>query len=232
MANKEDIIDDDELDSEDLEDEEELDEEEDDKSSSKGKKGKKSKKPMNPKELKPAQQNTVSDNFTKAIKNYLDGFAATDEHFAKCYSNPNKSIVECCAYIVGQVQKMGVRGLADDEVFQMARHYYLEEIDPKDLQVQYQPNRVVTNEHVELSEEEKAQVQAQAKEQVLKEYKEKCIKEEQARIKAEEERTKKEEEKARKRAEAAAKKKEEQEAKKKAEEDDPNKFSGGLFDFL
>ncbi len=214
MASNEEIIEDEELETEDLDGEEELDNGED-KKSSKGKKGKK------PKEVKPVEQKTVSDNFTNVIKQYLDGFAASDEHFAKCYSNPKKSIVECCAYIVGQVQKMGVRGLADDEVFQMARHYYLEEIDPKDLQVTYQANRVVTNAHVELTEEEKAQ----AKEQALKEYKENCIKAEEARIQ-------KEEEKARKKAEAAAKKKEEQEAKRKAEEADPNYFSGGLFDFM
>lgn len=215
MANKEELIEDEELDSEDkILDEEESDEE-DEKASSKGKKDKK------PKEVKPVQQKVVSDNFTEAIKSYLDSFAAKDEHFAKCYTNPKKSIVECCAYIVGQVQKMGARGLADDEVYQMARHYYLEEIDPKELQVAYQPNRVVTNTHIELSEEEKAAAKAQA----LQEYKDKCIKDE-------EERVKKEEEKARKKAENAAKKKEEQEAKRKAEEDDPNYFKGGLFDFM
>ena len=215
MASKEEIIEDEELDVEDeILDEEESDEE-DEKSSSKGKKTNKSK------EVKPVKQKVVSDNFTNAIKTYLDDFATKDEHFAKCYNNPKKSIVECCAYIVGQSKIKGVRGFDDEEVYQMARHYYLEDIDPKDLQLVYQPNRVVTNTHIELSEEEKAQ----AKEQALKEYKEKCIKEE-------EERVKKEEEKARKKAENAAKKKEEQEAKRKAEEADPNYFKGGLFDFM
>ena len=217
MENKEELIEDEELDSEDeILDEEEFEEEDEDKnSSSKDKKAKK------PKEVKPVQQKVVSDNFIEAIKSYLDSFAAKDEHFSNCYSNPKKSIVECCAYIVGQVQKMGARGLADDEVYQMARHYYLEDIDSKELQVIYQPNRVVTNTHIELSEEEKAQ----AKDQALKEYKEKCIKDE-------EERAKKAEEKARKKAEAEAKKKEEQEAKRKAEEADMNYFKGGLFDFM
>ncbi len=213
MAKKEEIIDD-ELETEDIEEEEELEEED--------------KKEKKPKEVKPVQQKVVSDSFTTAIQNYLDGFAAKDEHFAKCYSNPKKSIVECCAYIVGQVQKMGMRGLADDEVYQMARHYYLEEIDPKELQIAYEPNRVISNHHVDLSEEEKAQ----AKEQALKEYKEKCLREEETKKRAEEERIQKEEEKARKKAEAAAKKKEEQEAKRKAEEANPNYFSGGLFDFM
>lgn len=215
MENKEDIIEDEELDSEEEILDEEESEEEDEKPSSKDKKEKKSK------EVKPTQQKVVSDNFTKAIQSYLDGFAAKDEHFSNCYKNPKKSIVECCAYIVGQVQKMGVIGLSDDEVYQMARHYYLEDIDPKELQIIYQPNQVVSNTHIELSEEEKAQ----AKERALKEYKDKCIK-------AEEERARKEEEKAQKKAEAAAKKKEEQEAKRKAEEANPNYFQLGLFDFL
>lgn len=215
MEEKEEIIEDEELDSEvEILDEEES-EDEDEKPSSKDKKEKK------PKEVKPAQQKVVSDSFTMAIKSYLDSFALNDEHFSNCYKNPNKSIVECCAYIVGQVQKMGVRGVADDEVYQMARHYYLEDIDPKELQTIYQPNQVVSNAHVELTDEEKAQ----AKEQALREYKNKCIQ-------AEEERAKKEEEKARKKAEAIAKKKEEQEAKRKAEEADPNYFKGGLFDFM
>ena len=99
MENKEDIIEDEELDSEEEILDEEESEEEDEKPSSKDKKEKKSK------EVKPAQQKVVSDNFTKAIQSYLDGFAAKDEHFSNCYKNPKKSIVECCAYIVGQVQK-------------------------------------------------------------------------------------------------------------------------------
>ena len=86
--------------------------------------------------------------------------------------------------------------MSDDEVYQMARHYYLEDIDPKELQIIYQPNQVVSNTHIELSEEEKAQ----AKERALKEYKDKCIK-------AEEERARKEEEKAQKKAEQLPKRK-------------------------
>ena len=150
------------------------------------------------KDIKPIRQKEVSDAFTEAIKKYLDDFSSKDDYFAKCYSNPNKSIVECCAYIVGQAMKLGVKGMADEEVYQLARHYYLEEISPNDLQVKYEPNRVITNTHIELSEKEKAE----AKEQALKEYKEECLQKEKDRIaKAEANRKKKEEEKKKKQLE-------------------------------
>lgn len=139
------------------------------------------------KEKKPVKQKVVSDAFTEAIKKYLDAFATKDEHFNKCYQNPNKNIVECCAYIVGQVMKQGIRGMADEEVYQLARHYYLEEISANDLQIVYEPNRVVTNTHVELSEEEKAK----AKEEAIKKYQEECIKKEKERIAKSEEKKKK-----------------------------------------
>lgn len=135
------------------------------------------------KEIKPAVQNTCSDSFTQAIKEYLDDFASKDTNFNNCYNNPKKSIVECCAYIVGQVRKMNVYGLDNNEVYQLARHYYLEEIDAKDLQVTYQPNRVISNKHIDvvITEEEKAK----AKEEALNEYKRKC----EEKIKKENEKT-------------------------------------------
>lgn len=170
--------------------EEELEEIEDEEETTKGTK--------KVKDTKPVKQKEVSDAFTEAIKKYLDDFASKDEYFSKCYSNPNKSIVECCAYIVGQVMNLGVKGMADEEVYQLARHYYLEEISPNDLQVKYEPNRVITNTHVELSEKEKAE----AKEQALKEYREECLQKEKERIaKAEANRKKKEEEKKKKQLE-------------------------------
>ena len=120
------------------------------------------------KDIKPIRQKEVSDAFTEAIKKYLDDFSSKDDYFAKCYSNPNKSIVECCAYIVGQAMKLGVKGMADEEVYQLTRHYYLEEISPNDLQVKYEPNRVITNTHIELSEKEKAEANRKKKEEEKK----------------------------------------------------------------
>lgn len=68
--------------------------------------------------------------FKEAIKNYLDKFAIEDEPFAVAYKDTNKSIDKCCSYIVNEVSKMEAENhcvaLTDDEVFKMARHYYLD----------------------------------------------------------------------------------------------------------
>ena len=138
-----------------------------------------------------AVQKVVSDSFTQAIEEYLVEFAKSDAHFAKCFANPKKTIVECCAYIVGQVQKMRVYGVSDSEVYQMARHYYLEEIGPEELKVQYQPNLVKVNKdiEVEITEEEKVK----AKEKALKEYQAKVIAEEKKKAEKEKIKTEKKE---------------------------------------
>ena len=94
----------------------------------------------------------VSDAFTQTIKNYLDNFANENPLFAEKYKNEKKSINECCGYICEEVRKMGVKGLTDDEVYYLARHYYEEE-NIKGLE--YKPSHVVVNHQVVLTEEEK-----------------------------------------------------------------------------
>lgn len=109
-----------------------------------------------------------SKAFEGIIKAYLDRYATRDEVFAEKYhNNTNKSIEECCSYIASEVQKMGVNGLDDAEVFGMAVHYYDEE-DIKAEKINYQ---VVCNHPIELTEEEKAQ----AKEDAIKQYQNKVI---------------------------------------------------------
>lgn len=44
-----------------------------------------------------------TDTFKTAIQNYLEYRAATDELFAPLFANPNKSIDECCKYIICKV---------------------------------------------------------------------------------------------------------------------------------
>jgi len=76
---------------------------------------------------------SASTDFEKVIKNYLDEYSLTDDYFKGKYGDESKNIRNCCNYIINEVQKMGVKGLTDDEVYQMARHYYLEDIDSADL---------------------------------------------------------------------------------------------------
>ena len=63
-----------------------------------------------------------TDTFKTAIQNYLEYRAATDELFAPLFANPNKSIDECCKYIICEVHKSGMNGFDDDEIFGMAVH--------------------------------------------------------------------------------------------------------------
>ena len=68
------------------------------------------------------------DSFKEAIKLYLDERAGIDELFAKSYEKPNKSLDECCNYILGEAKKRGnAVAISDKEVFGMAVHYYDEE---------------------------------------------------------------------------------------------------------
>lgn len=48
----------------------------------------------------------MATQFEDTIKNYLDGRAKEDSLFAETYKKENKSIEECCKYIMQQAQKM------------------------------------------------------------------------------------------------------------------------------
>lgn len=101
----------------------------------------------------------VSDRFMESVKAYLDERAANDELFAAAYAKPTKNLTECCNYILGEVEKSGKMGFADDEIFSMAVHYYDEDSikDVKPVQAQ-----VVVNHTVELTDEEKAEARREA----------------------------------------------------------------------
>ncbi|MBR1783999.1 MAG: PcfK-like family protein [Bacteroidales bacterium] len=73
-------------------------------------------------------------DYEDKIKAYLDKRAAEDELFAKSYAKENKSLEECCLYILGEAMKKAVefeRGKAavmdDDAVYGLAVHYYDED---------------------------------------------------------------------------------------------------------
>lgn len=68
-----------------------------------------------------------SNAFKEIIKAYLDKRAADDELFAKVYAKPNKSLDDCCDFIISEVKKSGRQGFADDEIYSLAVHYYNEE---------------------------------------------------------------------------------------------------------
>lgn len=66
-------------------------------------------------------------SFKKVIWAHLEGVAQADPLFAETFKKPAKNIDDCISYILNTVQKSGCTGFADEEVFNMAIHYYDED---------------------------------------------------------------------------------------------------------
>ena len=69
----------------------------------------------------------ASNNAKKAVESHLKEVAAKDSLFAETLKKPNKNIEGCMNYIMSQAKKSGANMMTDDEVFQMAIHYYDED---------------------------------------------------------------------------------------------------------
>ena len=71
----------------------------------------------------------ANSSFENAIKSYLDNRAKTDSLFAETYKKANKTLKECCNYIISQARKIGGSAVAVDDatVFGWAVHYYDED---------------------------------------------------------------------------------------------------------
>ena len=106
----------------------------------------------------------VSDPFRKTVLNELTRRAEIDSLFEKSFQKPNKNIDDCISYILNTVEKSGVRGFTDDEVFSMACHYYDEDdIEPgKPMKC-----KVIVNHTIELTEEEIKAAKKEAHDEVV-----------------------------------------------------------------
>lgn len=116
---------------------------------------------------------TTSKLFQETIKSYLDKRAAEDELFAETYKKENKNLEECCNYVMQCAKEGGANGYTDEEVFGWAVHYY-DEDDIKNIKPI--SATVITNQKVELSEEEKAAAKEKAMELAIEEAKEEAKK--------------------------------------------------------
>lgn len=88
----------------------------------------------------------TTDQFKQAIQGYLEQRAKEDRLFAISYAKPAKNIDGCINYILGEVQKSGCNGFADDEIYSMAVHYY----DEDSIKASKSTNcKVVINHHVD-----------------------------------------------------------------------------------
>lgn len=77
----------------------------------------------------------MSKKAIEVIKIHLDKIAKKDESFNQAYSNKEKSMDKCFAYIVSEARKRGnAVCMTDEEVFGLAVHYYVEG-DIKDVKL-------------------------------------------------------------------------------------------------
>ena len=140
--------------------------------------------------------------FKQAIKMYLDVQSMSDAEFGKKYSNPNKSIDECCLYIQTMVLKKAMEGKdkekvrsacavpTDEEVFSLAVQYYMDE----DLKVdgsEFDNIKVLSMSATTFTDEEKEKM----REEAIKKYQEDVIAEQRKKDAQKKEKAKKSKEK-------------------------------------
>ena len=107
----------------------------------------------------------ATDNFKKLIEQHLKRAAQLNSLFEEKLKNPKKNIDDCVTYILNQVKKSGMNGFEDTEIYGMAMHYYDEEnVKPGDKLTNGQ---VIVNHHMELTDEEVAEIKKQAKDEMI-----------------------------------------------------------------
>ena len=109
-------------------------------------------------------------NFQVVIKSYLEQLAELDAELAVKYFDEGKKIEECCAYIISEMEKMAqnnVVGATDDEVYGLAVRYYLEDVKVVDTKIGNHV-RIVCDQIIELTEEEKEE----ARQKAIRQYQE------------------------------------------------------------
>lgn len=107
-----------------------------------------------------------NQSFKMAIQLYLEKKAKEDSLFAASYEKKNKSIDECCDYIIGEAKKRGgnVVAISDEEVFGMAVHYY----DEDSIKVSKQSNaKVAVSKQTEKKKELASKVEKPKLKQVV-----------------------------------------------------------------
>lgn len=106
-----------------------------------------------------------TEHFKRTIEDKLLEIAERDEQFADSLQKEDKDIDECIDYIISQVKKIGAQGYTDDEIFNLAIHYYdeddLEDFDPVEADV-------VVNHKPELSEEEKQELREEVRNEEMR----------------------------------------------------------------
>ncbi|WP_131535528.1 PcfK-like family protein [Pedobacter nototheniae] len=88
----------------------------------------------------------ATETFQKTISDYLKSRGENDSLFALTLKKPNKNIDDCINYIFETVKTSGCNGFADEEIFNMAVHYY----DEDDIKVKGNVSgKVIVNHTIE-----------------------------------------------------------------------------------
>jgi len=117
--------------------------------------------------------NKTTKNFKKVIQEELERRAEESIQFAASFTKKDKNIDECINYILNTVQKSGVNGFTDDEIFGIAMHYY----DEDDIKSSKAPDcNVIVNHTVTLTEKEIAEAKKKAIDKVIFDQKQRMTK--------------------------------------------------------
>lgn len=108
-----------------------------------------------------------TDAFKEAIIAHLKDTARKDKLFLAALKKPAKNIDNCCTFIFNHVQKTRKIGYTNEEVFQLARHYYDE--DNIEVGKPITSGEVIVNQQVALTEKEIAKAKQEAREKVISE---------------------------------------------------------------
>lgn len=106
----------------------------------------------------------ATDTFKNTIQTYLNQVAEADPLFAETLKKPAKNIDDCITYILNQVKASGVNGFADEEIYQMAVHYYDEDDIKPGSKIKCQ---VIVNHQVELTHEDIEKAKKEAMDQYI-----------------------------------------------------------------
>ncbi len=107
-----------------------------------------------------------TDRFKTVIEDHLKFRAFTDPLFAKTLKKKGKNIDDCIKYVLNTVQESKCNGFEDDEIFNMAVHYY----DEDDIELgKTSSMNVVVNHQVKLTDEEIADAKKKAIANVISE---------------------------------------------------------------
>lgn len=107
-----------------------------------------------------------SEAFKEAIERYVITLSDSDTMFAEKACNPKKNLDDCVTFILNEVQKSGISGFSDDEIYSLAVHYYVEDEIEVGKPIQCQ---VIVNHQVELTAEEIEEQKQKAKDKVFSE---------------------------------------------------------------